>query len=208
MGTPRKTGDELFDRFWAAYPARNGRKTTKADCIKWFKTNKPTQEDIDGMVHWLQMDAKSRETLRTQNKFCPEPKDPIRFLRAEQWIHDEIGVIVTDSQRFEKKRSNHVQDRNIKDMIEHWSNVIQEWGVDQLKADSRFMAAAQYPEFAQWALKERPDLKGAKARKAMCSEPEPVKQPMTGRDKWMSTAGDLLKDVIDYKKSNNFTKNL
>jgi len=31
---------------------------------------------------------------------------------------------------------------------------------------------------------------------------------MTGRDKWMSTAGDLLKDVIDYKKSNNFTKNL
>jgi len=164
MGRSRPTGNELFDIFWAEYPARNGRKLTKKDSLAWFKKNKPTEETVCDMVKWLRVDRQSREALKIQKKFCAPPKDAIRFLRHECWVYDEIGVEVTDSQRYEKKRSKTIYSKTIQEKINQWSNVIQDWPAGKLKANKMFMEASRaYPEFKAWALEQRPDLRGAKA---------------------------------------------
>ena len=173
MGKPRKTGNELFDIVWAEYPPRNGRKETKAESLVYWKKKKFSEEQAYDMVEWIKKDKESRAELRKQNKFCSEPKDFIRFLKKEVW-EDEIGVEVTDSQRYEKKRSVSIQSNNAKNAIELWSNVIDERSVEELINDPRFRAAGRHPEFKAWAKGRKPGLVGAVPSKKPAPPPEPV----------------------------------
>lgn len=175
MGKARKTGNELFDIFWQAYPARNGRKNTKGESLEWFKKNKPAEETVFDMVQWLRLDKESRLALDKQSKFCAPPKDAIRFLKKQVW-HDEIGIEVTDSSRYEKSRSKSIYSNNVQSKIDQFSNIIHDWPVGRLKANKSFMSACQLPEVAKWALEQRLDLKGAKADVPV-PKPEPVAEP-------------------------------
>jgi hypothetical protein len=166
----RKTGNELFDIFWKAYPARvNGagvmEKRKKGLALKWFEKENPSEEKVYDMLAWIKKDKECRETSENANKFYSPPPDAIVFLNQKRWM-DEIGEVLTKTDRREAHRSQSVYANNIKALIAHWQGVILEWPPGKLKASKAFMAAAAYPEFAKWAIGQKPDLKGAKADEA------------------------------------------
>jgi hypothetical protein len=181
MGKPRPTGNELFDIVWAAYPARNGRKETKAPSLKLFKQMKVSEETAYDMVEWIKKDKESRESLNQQNLFCKPPMDMVRFLRHTVW-EDEIGVEVTKTTRREAHRSKAVYGNNVNELIEHWQGVIKEWPDDRLRASKSFQAAWKYPEFRDWVKKERAGRKPDKADNPPSPPPIKLKKPDTTAD--------------------------
>jgi hypothetical protein len=75
-----------FDRFWALYPKRNGKKVGKYPCELWFEAKKPDQETVDKMLGWLKIDNGNRTVMH--KKFYANLPDPIRFLKNRMWEDD------------------------------------------------------------------------------------------------------------------------
>jgi len=188
MGRSRPTGNELFDILWAEYPPRiNGsgvkEKKKKGPALKKFEQENYSDETVYDMIAWIRQDKECRDKSRASKEFYSPPPDLIVFLNQERWM-DEIGVEVTDSQRYEKKRSKTIYSKTIQEKINQWSNVIQDWPAGKLKANKMFMEASRaYPEFKAWALEQRPDLRGAKADhiqempKKVAIKPMPLAKP-------------------------------
>ena len=161
-----KTGNELFDIFWKEYPARNNKKVTKKASLAWFKKHDPPEETVYDMIQWLKKDKENRDLLTSQEQFCPPPQDAIRFLNAEAWVYDEIGKVCTKTQRREAHRSKAVYGNNVQNLISQCEGIIKEWPIQKLLRNATIRAGRKYPEFRAWAIKQRPELKGAKADKA------------------------------------------
>jgi len=165
MNKSRKTGNVLFDIFWEAYPPRvNGagvmEKKKKGAALKYFEKHKPTEEAVFDMIEWLKLDKENRDKSDASGKFYSPPADAIVFLNQKRWVYDEIGTVATKSQRYETRRTTSVQNKNTKDRIAMYRGIVKEWPVARLKADSGFMHASRtYPDFAAWALEQRPELK-------------------------------------------------
>lgn len=73
----------LFEQFWAAYPARNGRpKVGKGLCEAKFK--ELDDADQQACITAAKAYAKASKP-RPDDAFVPEPRDPIRFLKQDWW---------------------------------------------------------------------------------------------------------------------------
>lgn len=187
MGKPRSTGNELFDIFWKEYPPRiNGagmmEKKGKKKALAWFETHKPTEEDVFDMLAWIKKDKDCR--AKSSGHFYSPPADAIVFLNQERWVYDEVGEVATDSQRYEKKRSETILSNNVQGKIDSWSKVIHERSIDELRSNPQFMAAYKScSEFRAWVQGELPDRKppqAIKPKEAPPPKPEPVKRaPVT-----------------------------
>ena len=85
-----------FERFWKAYPKRNGKKPGKDFCSLWFEAKKPTTETVDATIDWIRVDIANREWCERQrpSKFYALPPDPKRFLKEGYWKGgiDSLGV--------------------------------------------------------------------------------------------------------------------
>jgi hypothetical protein len=171
--TARKTGNELFDIFWKEYPARNGRKCTKSESLKWFKDKKPSEETVFDMIEWLKRDKESRSSLESNGLFCSPPKDAIRFLRKEVWA-DEIGEVVTESSQYEVNRSVSIRKKAVTSAIAQFQDIVGHRTKAELRENQGFMSAYDtYPEFREWAGKQT-----YKTYEAY-SSPQPVKPDIT-----------------------------
>ena len=140
-----------------------------------------------------------------------------RFLNGWVSRSEATGHVTKDP---EKTVSEMIYEKNLKNHIEQWSNIIHERTTGQLKANKMFMAASQYPEFAKWAVEQRPDLKGAKADVPL-TKPEPVAEPppvvpvmladippevieCVGEPEALSKTGQILKDLLGYREKKGF----
>jgi hypothetical protein len=73
----------VFEQFWASYPSRKGRpKVGKALCERLFK--ELSDEDQALAIQAAKAYAKASQP-RADGSFVPDPRDPIRFLRADWW---------------------------------------------------------------------------------------------------------------------------
>jgi hypothetical protein len=167
MGKPRKTGIVLFDILWDAYPPRLNKlglweKKKKGPAIKKFKQEDYSEETVYDMVAWIRKDNEYREKSRKANEFFSPPPDLIVFLNQDRWT-DEVGEVATESQRYEKKRSQSIHSNNAQSKIDSWSKVIHERSIEELRNNPQFMAAYKScPEFRTWVQKELPNRESAK----------------------------------------------
>lgn len=76
------TPDELFDRFWAAYP----RKVKKDEARKAFHKRKPDQALTTTMCDAIAAQAKSEDWTKDQGQFIPHPTT---WLNQGRW-QDEV----------------------------------------------------------------------------------------------------------------------
>lgn len=168
MGKPRKTGNPLFDIIWAEWPPRITGKGTwekrkKGPARKEFEKINPTEEEAYDMADWIKKDKECREKAKREKGFFSSPADLVVWLKAGGW-EDEIGIEITDSDRYEKKRSSDTKQRAIATAKEEWRGVIMERSVQDLLNNKGFRHFAKaYPEFRAWAISKRPELDGAKA---------------------------------------------
>jgi hypothetical protein len=158
----RKTGNELFDIFWQQYPARTNsagvsEKKRKGPALKWFEKNKPAEELVYDMVVWLKKDIGLRAKSETSSAFYPAAPDAVVWLNQSRWM-DEIGEVVTTTQRREVKRSKAVYGNNINSLIDQYKGIVNTWTVAELRANPGFIKAYNtYPEFRAWVQKQLPD---------------------------------------------------
>lgn len=76
--------DELFNRFWSAYP----KKKEKQKVLDWFKKNKPSKELVDKMIDTIYKFKKTEQWKKDNGQFIPYP---MTWLRGGCW-DDEINV--------------------------------------------------------------------------------------------------------------------
>lgn len=205
MSKPRSTDNELFDIFWKEYPPRVNslgvmEKKRKADALKWFKKHNPSEETVYDMVAWLEKDKENRGKSDSAGKFYSAPPDAIVFLRQERWIHDEIGVESTKTQRYEAHRGKAVYGNNVKDLISDWQGVINDWPLEKLRANKSFIHACRYPEFLKWAKEKRPDQKNPTSNPTSAPTSD-ADLPPPSKKKLKCIA--LYRDVKRYRENNN-----
>ncbi len=83
-----------FERFWQAYPKRNGKKVGKHECGIWFARFKPSSDMVDKMVAWLEIDKNNHRA--DSKEFYASLPDPIRFLKRVMW-DDDIELIKSET---------------------------------------------------------------------------------------------------------------
>lgn len=87
-----KNGDG-FEIFWSTYP----KKRSKAACLKIWKDLKRQKilPAIGKIIESVESQKRERVTLKERGAFCPEWKDPERWLKKECWT-DEPQQSPTD----------------------------------------------------------------------------------------------------------------
>ncbi len=89
MQNPKKTDNELFDRFWAAYP----RKVGKPKAQTAFARLRVTERELDRMLAAIQCQSKIYRWGKENWKYIPHPAT---WLNQRRW-EDEIVGADTDS---------------------------------------------------------------------------------------------------------------
>jgi len=160
--------------------------------------------DVEGEMRAAKLWCKNVSACRRKTA-----KGMNRFLGG--WISrsEASGYVTIDP---EKSPSEIIYAKNLKEKFEMWSGPIKEWSPGKLKASKSFMAASQYPEFAEWALKEKPELKGAKPdyvvkvnEKVFAPKtpvPEQLKVDIKPVDK-KQDAVELYREAVEYGKRKN-----
>lgn len=72
----------LFKQFWQAYP----KKVSKAESIKWFQKNKPTQEQVDYMIYKIGLFKETKIWQDNNGQYIPHPST---WLNQKRW-EDEL----------------------------------------------------------------------------------------------------------------------
>ena len=93
-GTPKKSLDVLFDRFWSVYP----RKVAKADAKKAFAKISPDEELLQKMIKALERDKRSSQWVKDNGQFIPYAST---WLNGRRWEDegensDQYGSFDTD----------------------------------------------------------------------------------------------------------------
>ena len=78
MRKAEKTGNELFDVFWNAYPRKEG----KPKSIRWFEKNKVDSETLEKMLKELERQSKAKNWKRIDMKYIPMP---LTWLNRRDW---------------------------------------------------------------------------------------------------------------------------
>ena len=78
MRKAEKTGNELFDIFWSAYPRKEG----KPKSIRWFEKNKVDSETLEKMLKELERQSKAKNWKRIDMKYIPMP---LTWLNRRDW---------------------------------------------------------------------------------------------------------------------------
>lgn len=78
-----------------------------------------------------------------------------RFLSGWVSRSEATGHVTVDP---EKSPSEMTYERNVKEKITLFKDIITEWPIERLRANKTFISAYNaYPEFREWAKKERPN---------------------------------------------------
>lgn len=77
-GTPKKSLDVLFDRFWTVYP----RKIAKADAKKAFAKISPDEALLQKMINALERDKRSSQWTKDSGQFIPYAST---WLNGRRW---------------------------------------------------------------------------------------------------------------------------
>ena len=88
---PRKSGDERFDRFWAAYP----RKKSKMQAHRAFSHLAPSEDLLARILESLERAKKSSEWRREGGQYIPHPAT---WLRAQGWLDEFMADAYTPAQ--------------------------------------------------------------------------------------------------------------
>ena len=93
-GSPKKSLDVLFDRFWAVYP----RKIAKADAKKAFAKISPDEDLLQKMIKALERDKRSSQWTKDKGQFIPYAAT---WLNGQRWedegeSSDQYGSFDTD----------------------------------------------------------------------------------------------------------------
>jgi len=152
----------LFEKFWAAYPKRNGKKVGRYTCSLWFEAKKPDEKLVDKMVMWLEIDKHNRAICEIKKEFYNPLPDPIRFLKNQLWMDevDRINDKVDDIKTKARERSDAINQANVLKYKAGYESLLDEQNsVDTIKGNKVFMGLCrQYSELKEWALLLRPDL--------------------------------------------------
>lgn len=84
----RKTAssdNELFDRFWKAYPRKEG----KPGALRTFEKLKITEELLERILDELQRQAKERDWEHINKKFIPMAQT---WLNRRDWEEERNGI--------------------------------------------------------------------------------------------------------------------
>ena len=79
---------KLFESFWKEYPKKVGKKQCK---VYWDKL-KPGPELFTIIMDGLLAQNTMRDIYKKEDMWCPNPPDPIRWLKYERW-EDELSEI-------------------------------------------------------------------------------------------------------------------
>lgn len=83
-----QTIDEMFDKFWKAYPKRKDKKRA----YKVFMKIKPDNELLQQMLDCIEREKKSLDWLKDNGQYIPYPSS---WLNGERWNDEDITDTVT-----------------------------------------------------------------------------------------------------------------
>ena len=86
MRTPAKTNNELFDRFWKAYPRKEG----KPKALRTFEKLKVTPEILAEMLAELSRQAKQKDWKHINTKYIPLAQT---WLNRKDWEENQNGTV-------------------------------------------------------------------------------------------------------------------
>jgi hypothetical protein len=189
-----------IDRFWKAYPKRNGRKIGKKDCTAWFVQNKPSPQTVEDMLKWIKVDIANRGYFEKTKGFYAPPKDPIRFLRGRQW-EDDLDCVCKEAERLQETKATTAQDRKVGRFMEDYRSYIETQPLNDILHNGHIRGMCkEFPELREWAVSVRPDLRGAKAEVAREPEAVPVVQDIPPpRERKLAKMQEYYRDVVKLK---------
>lgn len=85
MRTPNPTNNELFDRFWKAYPRKEG----KPKALRTFEKLKVTPESLEDMLAELERQSKLKDWKHISTKYIPLAQT---WLNRRDWEEDRSGT--------------------------------------------------------------------------------------------------------------------
>ena len=84
MRKPVSTNNELFDRFWKAYPRKEG----KPKALRTFEKLKVTPEILENMLSELSRQAKQKDWKHINTKYIPLAQT---WLNRRDWEENQNG---------------------------------------------------------------------------------------------------------------------
>lgn len=84
MRTPSKTDNKLFDRFWKAYPRKEG----KPKALRTFEKLKITEETLELVMAELARQAKLKDWKHINTKYIPMAQT---WLNRRDWEEEQNG---------------------------------------------------------------------------------------------------------------------
>lgn len=85
MRTPEKTNNELFDRFWKAYPRKEG----KPKALRTFEKLNITDETLEQILAELERQAKLKDWWHIDMKYIPLAQT---WLNRRDWEENQNGT--------------------------------------------------------------------------------------------------------------------
>ena len=85
MRTPTPTNDPLFDRFWKAYPRKEG----KPDAKRTFEKLKITEEILEQVMAELECQAKFKNWKNIDVQYIPMAQT---WLNRRDWEENQSGT--------------------------------------------------------------------------------------------------------------------
>jgi uncharacterized protein YdaU (DUF1376 family) len=79
-----------FQKFWAAYPKKVGRKNAEKSWLKIDKSKTP----VDVILRGLELATKSRQWKSDGGKFIPHPTT---WLNQDSWLDDHSGLDISET---------------------------------------------------------------------------------------------------------------
>ncbi len=85
MRTPSKTDNRLFDRFWKAYPRKEG----KPDALRTFEKLKITDDTLELVMAEFARQAKLKDWKHIKTKYIPMAQT---WLNRRDWEENQNGT--------------------------------------------------------------------------------------------------------------------
>ena len=94
MRTPTQTNNELFDRFWKAYPRKEG----KPKALKTFEKLKITGETLEQVLTELGRQSKMKDWKHINTKYIPLAQT---WLNRRDWEENQNGTDKDDDTAYQ-----------------------------------------------------------------------------------------------------------
>ena len=85
MRTPTQTNNKLFDRFWKAYPRKEG----KPKALRTFEKLKITEETLEQVLAELKRQSKLKDWRHISTKYIPLAQT---WLNRRDWEENQNGT--------------------------------------------------------------------------------------------------------------------